>query len=293
LNWVIKDGLGQLGGVAFAAWVGNRFDTQPKRIRFRAGVTLQLANALEILTPLFPKLFLVLASLSNMGKNMSWMASSATRAHIHQTLSIRDNLGDVTGKAASQTTAASLVGTALGVGLSAAFGSEFGAVMTAFVPCSAVCLYANYKALVDVPVHTMDQSVTELIFHHLITQGQVPTPEAICGVESVVFRTKSPFTRQIVVNGSLARLPPKHLEKMQTYEHYSLLGTRERAWLWMHVDAKCPDVLQAFFHACHVAHDTSANMATWPTVLGQLTAKGWDVENNHLELSRTARLTPT
>jgi hypothetical protein len=32
LNWVIKDGLGQLGGVIFASVVSNRFDADPKRL---------------------------------------------------------------------------------------------------------------------------------------------------------------------------------------------------------------------------------------------------------------------
>jgi hypothetical protein len=31
LNWVVKDGLGQLGGVVFASVVSNRFDADPKR----------------------------------------------------------------------------------------------------------------------------------------------------------------------------------------------------------------------------------------------------------------------
>ena len=30
LNWVIKDGLGQLGGVAFASMINNRFDADAK-----------------------------------------------------------------------------------------------------------------------------------------------------------------------------------------------------------------------------------------------------------------------
>lgn len=33
LNWVIKDGLGQFGGVVFGSLVGNKFDSEPKRWR--------------------------------------------------------------------------------------------------------------------------------------------------------------------------------------------------------------------------------------------------------------------
>ena len=30
LNWVLKDGLGQLGGIAFSSLVNTRFDANPK-----------------------------------------------------------------------------------------------------------------------------------------------------------------------------------------------------------------------------------------------------------------------
>jgi hypothetical protein len=38
VNWVMKDGLGQLGGVLFASWVGNRFDSDIKRWKMVSGV---------------------------------------------------------------------------------------------------------------------------------------------------------------------------------------------------------------------------------------------------------------
>jgi hypothetical protein len=82
---VIKDGLGGLGGVIWASLLSNRFDADPKRWRmisgalgFRGGpfaLTVQLraayamdaATLLEIVTPLFPKLFLPMASVANIG----------------------------------------------------------------------------------------------------------------------------------------------------------------------------------------------------------------------------------
>jgi len=68
LNWVIKDGLGQLGGVVYASMMGNKFDSDPKRHRMVSGLALQGATLLEIITPLVPSYFLLLASVSNIGK---------------------------------------------------------------------------------------------------------------------------------------------------------------------------------------------------------------------------------
>jgi hypothetical protein len=68
-------------------------------------VALQASTALEVLTPLFPHLFLPLASISNVGKNISWLAGSATKAQMHASLALKDNLGDVTAKVTAQSIA--------------------------------------------------------------------------------------------------------------------------------------------------------------------------------------------
>ena len=67
INWIIKDGFGLLGGVLYTSMFSGRFDSQPKKYRFRASVALQLASALELMSPLFPGMFLLTASISNVG----------------------------------------------------------------------------------------------------------------------------------------------------------------------------------------------------------------------------------
>ena len=84
LNWILKDGLGQLGGVVCAAFINNRFDADPKFWRFVASLAEDAACTLEVLTPLLPGAFLPLAALANVGKNISFLATSATRAQMNQ-----------------------------------------------------------------------------------------------------------------------------------------------------------------------------------------------------------------
>lgn len=90
--------------------ISGRFDSEPKRYRFLASCALQAACLMELLTVLAPGAFLLLASVSNIGKNIAWLALSGTRAQMNQSLCLRDNLGDVTAKAGSQSTAAGLLG---------------------------------------------------------------------------------------------------------------------------------------------------------------------------------------
>ena len=120
LNWVMKDGVGQLGGVLFASqlgkggmdvdywknkirkWSGPLYksskkkrgnfqrgtaDSNPKRWRMVAALALDLSTLLEIFTPFFgPEYFLPCASIANIGKNIGFLAASASRAAIHQSL---------------------------------------------------------------------------------------------------------------------------------------------------------------------------------------------------------------
>ena len=150
-TWVCKDGLGQLGGVIYAAALGDRFDTDPKRWRFASAVAGDAAGALEVALALAPAAlpFLPIAALANVGRNVAWLSASATKAGLHQALATHGNLADVTAKAGSQITAAATLGTAAGVALSPFLGGDpfalaalFGSLSFAHVTCVTLSLRA-------------------------------------------------------------------------------------------------------------------------------------------------------
>lgn len=199
LNWVMKDGVGQLGGVLFASqlgkggmdvdywknktrkWLGplasskvgrkkrgnfqrGTADTNPKRWRMVAALALDLSTLLEICTPfLGTEYFLPCASIANIGKNIGFLAASASRAAIHQSLTKTEgktsNLGDVTAKAGSQAILASLLGTGFGIIFSQTFCSDYGTagILAGFVVLSAVHQVCTYKAIQAVPLKTLDR----------------------------------------------------------------------------------------------------------------------------------------
>jgi hypothetical protein len=158
LNWVIKDGLGQLGGVLYAALVNTRFDSDPKRWRLVSALASDAATALEVCTPLFPGAFLPMAAVANIGKNVAWLSASATKAGLHQALAVGGNLADVTGKAGSQTIAASTLGTLLGVALSPLVGSDSLTLLAAFSLVSACHLSCVTLSLRALPLPTLNPS---------------------------------------------------------------------------------------------------------------------------------------
>ncbi|PVU95739.1 hypothetical protein BB561_001639 [Smittium simulii] len=168
LTWVLKDGIGQLGGVLYASFLGTNFDKESKRLKFWSAVWLQFAIWLEMLTPIFPAVFLLLASIANILKNICYLTLGATKASINKSLCNSDNLGDLTAKSGSQATAAGLAGTVLGIGLSSLFGADLTCLISVFVPLSCLAILANYKSLEHLKIQSLNLQHMALILHDLV-----------------------------------------------------------------------------------------------------------------------------
>lgn len=213
-NWIIKDGFGLLGGVIYAGVTANRFDSSPKRYRFLSAVLIQVATLAELITPLFPHLFIPMASISNICKNIGWLASSATRASMHKGFSKHNNLGDVTAKAGAQSTAAGLIGTGGGIFLSWAFGTAPLQLISLFIPLTAANMWFAYRANEAVVTRTINLERCELIMHdrirHLVSKESaglppLPTPESISAQEHFIYKYRSVFSIPLALEPSLHR----------------------------------------------------------------------------------------
>ena len=100
-TWVLKDGIGQLGGIFYASKYGSNFDEDIKKWRFMAIISLNAGILIEVLTLNFPSHFLVLASIANMIKSIGFIMSSAARASINLQMAKSNNIGDIAGKSVS------------------------------------------------------------------------------------------------------------------------------------------------------------------------------------------------
>lgn len=80
--------------------------------------TLNVAILIEIMTLKFPHLFLLLASIANMGKNVCFLMHAASRAQINMRFAKTNNMADIAGKSVSVWITSSLLGMTFGIGLS-------------------------------------------------------------------------------------------------------------------------------------------------------------------------------
>eukprot|EP00842_Homolaphlyctis_polyrhiza_P005438 jgi/Hompol1/5896/HPOL_000332-RA len=269
-NWIIKDGFGLLGGVLFAGFMGNRFDASPKYYRFLANICIQLANLMELLTPLVPHLFLPMASLSNIGKNIGWLAASATRASMHRGFTRGDNLGDITAKAGAQATAAGLVGTGGGIVLSWMVGTDPMTLMCSFIPLSLLNLYAAYRSNRAVVTRNMNIERAELCIRHYLDGSHMPTPEAISKQETMIGRRRHPFRIELQLEPSIENsiLRSFSQNEMRSFIDGELAKTVAPSYriivsqtggqpvlsLWFLDTATSTDITAGFVHACMLRH---------------------------------------
>ncbi|XP_043711581.1 protein root UVB sensitive 4 isoform X4 [Telopea speciosissima] len=115
LNWLLKDGLGRLSRCIYTASMASTFDTNLKRVRLSTSILFSLSIGVELLTPVFPRYFLLLATVANIAKQISLACYLATGSTVHRSFAIADNLSEVSAKALIQTVCFDNVGLLLAV----------------------------------------------------------------------------------------------------------------------------------------------------------------------------------
>jgi hypothetical protein len=113
-NYIMKDMVGQMGGLYYIDKMGNKFDRKPKMIVKHAMISQQTAMVVECLTPLIPNgLFIPVAGGANMIKNISFTGFGSINTRIIQTLAASDNIGEIY----SKLSVVNAFGSTLGMGL--------------------------------------------------------------------------------------------------------------------------------------------------------------------------------
>lgn len=237
-------------------------------------------------------------------KNISWIASSATRAHIHNRFALENNLGDVTGKSGSQNTAAGLMGTGMGVIFSTLLGGNTFLMIMCFLPLATLSIYANYKSNTFVVSDVLNLQRMELSFQSSILNGKVLSPNEISERELFVRKFHSPYKKTILVEPLLDEI----CKKMSICENdlrqifadqnrlYYLYIKDGKIALWFHVEAKASDIHQGFFHCYylietygidtmsmdHIYESQKIVEAKFKDLENQMNLMGWNMQDTFL-----------
>ncbi|GAB2255318.1 hypothetical protein Droror1_Dr00009096 [Drosera rotundifolia] len=189
MKWVLKDGLGRLSRCIYTASVGSAFDTNLKRVRFATSILFSLSIGVELMTPLFPHCFLLLASVANIAKQISLACYLATASAVHRSFAVADNLGEVSAKAQIQTVCFDNLGLLLAALLNLICKNnqrlQTGLPFVVYPIFSAIDLYGIYQALKHVHLQTLTKDRLEIIVSTWIESRYVPSPAEVSAKEGL------------------------------------------------------------------------------------------------------------
>lgn len=313
LNWVLKDGVGQLGGVLFASFMGKmrQFDDHPKQWRLTGAMALDASNFVEIMSPLLAgPLVLPVACLSNAVKNASFLAIGASRAALHACLAKDSNLADVTAKAGSQAMLASLLGTSLGIGLSTLLEHDPSNFVIGFCALSGVHQFCNYKSLQQVAMDRLDRHRLYILVQEYIRHKRILTPSEVAAQEVYFPLAKADdLDSWLRVGVSVAIScpggPGSFIQRKKFLEVEQYLVTHHEDSPLVHVifgtRATSEDIIYAMLHAVelHTRHteqkatnplSTQSCRRRHPSFFRDVTLAGWTTDTGSTNIEHSSSL---
>jgi hypothetical protein len=118
MNYIGKDIIGQVGGLAYMAKLGKTADKNPKSFLLYSNMMQQLSFISITVTPLLSSnLFLPVAGMSNVMQNICFTGFGAINAKCIQTLAIDNNIGEIYAKITIINTIGSSIGLIIGLGI--------------------------------------------------------------------------------------------------------------------------------------------------------------------------------
>jgi hypothetical protein len=148
INYIGKDLVGQVGGIFYMGKMGKVADSDPKRFIKHSMFLQQFSTLMECSTPLWPTwTFIPIASVANIGKNISFMGFGAINASVIQTLAIDNNTGEIYAKVCASNTIASTLGMIAGLAIAATIPDHLTRIT--IVPVLGVARYVSYNKSID------------------------------------------------------------------------------------------------------------------------------------------------
>ncbi|XP_030553715.1 protein root UVB sensitive 6 [Rhodamnia argentea] len=170
INWILKDGAGRVGKMLFARQ-GKKFDYDLKQLRISGDLLMELGAALELATAAVPHLFLPLACVANVAKNVAAVTSTSTRTPIYKAFARGENIGDVTAKGECVGNLADLLGT----GLSIMISKRNPSLVRTFALLSCGYIFSSYQEVKSVVLHTLNRARFSVAVDSFLKTGQVPS----------------------------------------------------------------------------------------------------------------------
>ena len=189
-QFVLRDVVGSLGAVLFAATQGSSFDAYAKQWRLFADCANDVGMALELLAPTLGArygrgAFLATACLGSLARAVCGVAAGATRAALTRHFARAHNAADVASKEGSQETAASLAGAACGVWVTRVTANSPMAQWFVFLALTVAHVLCNVRAVRSLQVDAVNRARASKMVDAWARGERVPTPREMARTEAL------------------------------------------------------------------------------------------------------------
>jgi hypothetical protein len=145
-NYIGKDIIGQIGGLAYISKMGKHSDKDPKKFLFYSNILQQFAYASLCFTPILPEYFLPIAGCSNILINISFIGFGAINAKCIQALATNENIGEIYSKISVVNTIGSSIGLLIGLGIITIIPDH--TLRLFFIPVLGICRVGAFNRAV-------------------------------------------------------------------------------------------------------------------------------------------------
>ena len=196
-NWLLKDGIGKLGKLAIVAKLGSKYDQELKKFRLLSTVICDASCGLEILTPLSPSNFLLLASVGNVGKSVGHSIALATQPAFHRKFAEAGTMADITAKSQAQHVVADTLGLGLALGMAAAakgvsIGFRNALPIVSFPILAAIDLCCVSVELRSIQLRTLNRDRAQIVAARWVSDASVPSTSHVSRLDNMFFRDYAP-----------------------------------------------------------------------------------------------------
>ncbi|XWS49350.1 hypothetical protein CRYUN_Cryun13aG0156300 [Craigia yunnanensis] len=171
INWVLKDGIGYLSKIMLSKY-GRHFDVNPKGWRLFADLLENSAFGLEMLTPAFPHLFVLIGAAAGAGRSAAALIQAATRSCFYAGFAAQRNFAEVIAKGEAQGMVSKSIGIVLGIALANCIGSSTSLALASFGVVTWIHMYCNLKSYQSIQLRTLNPYRAGLVFSEYLLSGQ-------------------------------------------------------------------------------------------------------------------------
>ncbi|TPX31976.1 hypothetical protein SmJEL517_g04819 [Synchytrium microbalum] len=272
IEWVLKDGFGEIGKLFFIQRFAKSFDSHPKSWKIVGEASSLFGSFVQLLTVVAPaSAFLPLASFGYACRSIHFSIWAATHMTFTRNFALQGNVGDLVAKDDSQMTVADLFGLVSGVGLISLPYSTT-ALFIMFFILGSLHYFSTLRLVWEAQFEVLNGSKLVLISDTFLRTNRVPSmkelkPRESWFGESIRLGEKVPT----VVLGDAVRKAFDSVAQVQLAldllrkENYLISRKSDgRICVVFHTDATEMDVIKAVLNSIRFQHDLSVNASREP-----------------------------